>query len=257
VSGRTLSRLPPEQRGEWTKICCDCWVIDASGPFRGAVSTLLRELPGGPAAVPALLRNWRITGDRSYAKRAFEQLPEPPASGAFEDAAAYLAAYHARGNPEHLLAASAAFDGANAADIPLRWWPLAWDVLDWTPADLSEAVAQWSTVAPAPEDVLPALAAATLPALDLRVLWYDALELEEGYVAEAVTFPYPALRLRFERSEGPGQVRFAPSLGGEQREQLEDAGVVATLLSHLVDEVDRQSVVNTTRVRPGRGRGRR
>ena len=72
-----------------------------------------------------------------------------------------------------------------------------------------------------------------------------------------MTFPYPALRLRFERMELPGQVRFAPSLGGEQREPLEDAGVVATLLSHLVDEVDRQSVVTATRARPGQGRRRR
>jgi hypothetical protein len=257
VSPHALSKLPAEQRGEWIRICCDCWVVDAMGPFRGAVSSLLRELQGGPAAVPALLRNWRITGDRSYAERAFEQLPASPGVGAYAAAAAYLAAYHARGKPEHLHAAAAAFEGAAPADIPLRWWPLAWDVLRWSPTDLSDAIAPWVESAPAPEDVLPALVAASLPAIDLQVLWYEPRELEEGYVAEAVTFPYPALRLRFQRMDVPGQVRFAPSLDGEEREPLEDAGVVATLLSHLVEEVDRQSVVGATRARPGRGRLRR
>jgi len=257
VTGRSLARVPEEERGAWIRLCCDCWVIDAAGPFRDAVRTLLEALPPGAGAVPALLRNWRITGNGSYRLQALEQLPAAPTPGDFAAATAYRAAYHATGSPEHLDAARLSLGAATAADIPLRWWPLAWDVLDWTAADLVDEVAGWTASTPPAEEVVPAVAASCLPSLDLRVLWWDSRELQEGYVAEAVTFPYPALRLRFERMNSPGQVRFAPSLGGQDREALEDAGVIAPLLSHLVDEVDRQGVVNAARSRPGRGRPRR
>ncbi len=252
-----IDHVAPEERGEWARICCDCWVLDASGPFRETVRALLPTLPAGAAAIPALLRNWRITGDSSYCTRALEQLPEPPEVGEYLGAAAYLAAYHATGDPDQLQAASGAFVGAHAAELPLYWWPLAWNLLSWSPEELVDTVSSWSRDAPPAHEVLPALVAATLPSLDLRVLWWDNRELAEGYVAEAVTFPYPALRLRFERMERPGQVRFAPSLGGAPREILEDAGIIASLLSHLVDEVDRQGVVTAGRPRPGRGKWRR
>ena len=106
---------------------------------------------------------------------------------------------------------------------------------------------------PAPQDIVPALAPLCLPPLDLEVRWWDARELEEGYVAEAVTFPYPALRLKFVRRTSPGQVVFASCLDGEPREILEDAGIITSLLSNLIDEVNRQAVVNPPRTRLGKG----
>ena len=252
-SASVLSSLSPEDRGEWLRLCCDCWVIDAAGPFRGAANTLSSHDLRGTRAIPGLLRNWRITGESRFRDQALVQLPARPAGEAFDEAAALHAAYHATGNERHLEAAKAPFLGLSPADVPLRWWPLAWDILSWDALRVAETVAKWQDDMPPAHDIVPALAPICLPPIDLEVRWWDARELDEGYVAEAVTFPYPALRLQFVRRNSPGQVVFASHLDGEPREVLEDAGVVASLLSNLIDEVNRQAVVNPPRTRLGKG----
>ena len=242
--------------GEWLRLFCDGWVVDAAGPFRGAANGLSGQTLEGASAVPGLLRNWRITGEDRLRDRALVQLPTSPAAD-FEAAAALHAAYHATGDERHLDAARVAFANCTPADIPLRWWPLAWDILGWDDELIAGTIENWGSTPPPAHDIIPALAPICLPRLDLEVRWWDARELDEGYVAEAVTFPYPALRLRFVRRESPGQVVFVPSLAGERRERLEDAGVIASLLRHLMDEVDRQAVVNPPHKHLGRGTIRR
>ena len=257
-SGSTASQrsIPSEDYGEWLRLFCDGWVVDAAGPFRGAANNLSAQTLEGALAVPGLLRKWRITGESRFRDRALVQLPTGPAVD-FETAAALHAAYHATGDERNLDAARAPFANCTPADVPLRWWPLAWDILGWDDELIACAIESWGSEPPPAHDIIPALAPICLPRLDLEVQWWDARELDEGYVAEAVTFPYPALRLRFVRRESPGQVLFAPFLAGEPREQLEDAGVIASLLRHLMDEVDRQAVVNPPRSHLGRGTIRR
>jgi len=255
-SSARVRTIDPENYGEWLRLFCDGWVVDAAGPFRGAANDLSGLVVDGIQAVPGLLRNWRITGEGTFRDRALDQLPNRPGAD-FEAAAALHAAYHATGDEDLLDAARAPFTACSPADVPLRWWPLACDILDWDDEVLAGTVQTWGDKAPPAHDIIPALAPICLPRLDLEVRWWDARELDEGYVAEAVTFPYPALRLRFVRRGGPGQVLFAPFLAGEAREELEDAGVIASLLRHLMDEVDRQAVVNPPRGHLGRGTIRR
>ncbi len=257
AASSTITSLSTEHRGEWLRLCCDGWVVDASGPFRAAANSLGATPLYGTSAVPGLLRNWRITGEPKFRDQALAQLPLNAAVGDFEGATALHAAYHATGEEHHKEAAMAAFEGLGPKEIPLRWWPLAWDILGWNAELVAPTIESWQEQAPAAEDILPALAPLCLPRLDLEVHWWDARELEEGYVAEAVTFPYPALSLSFIRRLGPGQVFFRPLLDGEARDILEDAGVVASLLNHLVEEVNRQSVVNPPRERLGRSAIRR
>ena len=262
-SATRLRALTPAERGDWLRLCCDGWVIDAAGPFRDAANRLSAQALEGDGAVEGLLRNWRITGDGSFRDRALAQLPPAAEIGTiaavdtFAAAAALYAAYQASGDQSQFDAALRPFAECSPADLPLRWWPLAWDVLDWDHELVAPTVQSWQQAPPPPEDIVPALAPLCLPRLDLEVRWWDAHELNEGYVAEAVTFPYPALSLRFLPREGPGQVLFAPRLGGEAREALEDAGVVASLLHMLVDEVDRQAAVNPPRSRRSKGTIRR
>lgn len=252
-SAASLDSLSPEERGEWLRLCCDCWVIDAAGPFRAAANKLAADKLSGTRAIPGLLRNWRITGETRFRDQALAQLPAKAAESGFDEAAAFHAAYHATGDEQHLEAARAPFTDCSPTDVPLRWWPLAWDILHWDAQQVAETVASWQDGMHPAHDIVPALAPICLPPVDLEVRWWDARELEEGYVAEAVTFPYPALRLQFVRRTSPGQVVFASRLDGEPREILEDAGIIASLLSNLIDEVNRQAVVNPPRTRLGKG----
>jgi hypothetical protein len=79
--------------------------------------------------------------------------------------------------------------------------------------------------------------------------WWLPEELREGPMAEAATFSYPALRLRFGRLPHRDQIRFTATLGGVEHPTLEDAGVVQPWLESLMEDVDRGPLVGESRRR--------
>ena len=64
-------------------------------------------------------------------------------------------------------------------------------------------------------------------------------ELREGPMAEAATFPWPALRLRFTRLSVIDQIHFEARFAGGAAEELEDVGVVSPWLESIVARTDR------------------
>jgi len=72
-------------------------------------------------------------------------------------------------------------------------------------------------------------------------------------MAEAATYPYPALRLHFTRLEERDQLRFVPRLEGETLETVYDVGVVGAALEIILEDVDRSGLLDGASRRRGRG----
>ncbi|MBJ95645.1 MAG: hypothetical protein CMP23_14375 [Rickettsiales bacterium] len=244
--------LEPTARGAWLELLCDAWVVDANGPFRGNAAQLSALPCSGPQAINGLLRYWRITGEASFKEHALQLLKELDNTTGPAHAAAMLAGYRATGAQELLDEARRRLARPRPETLTIGWWPLARDLLDWGAEDVVDYVQSWPNGAPPPAAQICGLAPILLPILELKIRWWEASELDEGYVAEAVTFPYPAMRMRLERRDSPGQVYFEPSLGGNHYQQLEDAGIVASLLEQMVSEVDRQGILHGARRRTSR-----
>jgi len=251
--------VPEHELADWVLVSCQAWVLHASGPSRRVAEWMVKRLPATTQSIPARLAYWRISGDRAAYESALAALPDTkPASLSscaepFVAAAALWSAHQATAQPELAEAARALFSASQPEQVPLDLWPLAADALDWDPESVASTVACWEDAPPDPELVIPAAAALALPTLELWIDWWIERELQEGIVAEAATYPYPGLRLRFRKLPDRDQVRFTPILDGEQRETLHDAAIVSAHLDQVLEEVDFSPLRGT----PRRGISRR
>ncbi len=237
--------LPDEDLADWVLTCCGGWVQRASGPFRGAADRLLPRLADDVHAVPALLAWWRITGQRAARDRALTIVAH--ATTGLPAARALHAAWLATADDSLRQRAVRALPDTTDP----RAWPLAWDLRpaqDWDPAALEGL---------APADCLLAVAPLAATPLHLEVAWFIPEELDEGPMAEAATFPWPALHIRFVPLPHRDQLRFSARLGDGPVEELEDVGVVAAWLEEVTRAADRGPLLDGTAPRARRRGGLR
>ncbi|MEE2828926.1 MAG: hypothetical protein VX498_07045 [Myxococcota bacterium] len=227
----------------WLGPCCRGWVLRAAPGFRAQADRLAPSLPREPRSVGPLLAYWRITGRGGWLQAAMDALPDQAEPGDLEAAEAFHQAWRATASEQHLAHARRGFD-IPFAEIPLRYWPSASQTLPWSEEDLEDLADR--VEAAAPEQVVLVSAALALPVLHLTVQWWIERELREGPVAEAATFPWPALHLSFERLAERDQVRFLPRLDGRAFEPIIDAGVVAAALTEILSEADRSPFLESS-----------
>ncbi|HCP45746.1 MAG TPA: hypothetical protein DIU15_06875 [Deltaproteobacteria bacterium] len=236
--------IPNEDVADWVLNCCRAWVLHASGPSRRVAEELMRRLPVNTRTIPARLAYWRISGDHADYEQALSVIPDTSSASLssliepMEAAAALWSAHQATARPDFADAARALLSTTEPGQIPLSFWPLAADVQDWGPPSVAPDVDQWEQTPPPPALVIPAAAALALPTLELWIDWWVERELREGIVAEAATYPYAGLRLRFRRLSQRDQVRFTPVLDGDARETLLDAAIIGAHLDQVLEEVD-------------------
>jgi hypothetical protein len=228
--------------------CCEGWVLRAIGVFRPAAEAWLTRIEDSPEAVPALLRYWRITGDENVLQRALAVTPPAPESGDLVGAAACWAAHQATAGEDLARAARAALPD-DPTRVPVALWPLAAHVHDLEPDAFTAAVHGWDDAPPRAEDAIVACAQLALPRLIVDVQWWFDSDLFSGPVAEAATFCYPNVRLRFGRLPHPAQAVITAILDGEASEPLEDIGVISALLDDIVAQVDRTALRDAPRRR--------
>ena len=228
--------------------CCEGWVLRAVGPFRPAADARLAEIVDGPDAVPALLRYWRITGNRTVLERALAAVPESSSAGDATVGAACWAAFQATAD-DALLERARASIPRDPAQVAVKHWPVVAHVHGLEPDDFADAVDGWEAHPPAAEDVIPTCAMLALPPLVVDVQWWYQSDLFSGPVAEAATFPYPGVRLRFRRLPHSAQAVITPILAGEATDPLEDIGVIAALIDDVVSHVDRTALRDAPRRR--------
>ena len=229
---------------DWIVTCCAGWVHRASGPFRATAEQLLPRLPALVESVPALLAWWRITGRLDARDRALALC-----AGADEGLAAAVAL---RGGwlataddalRHRAVAALSAVDGAPST------WPVRADLTPDFAADPA------SLAGLAPSEVILATAPLAATPLHLDVLWFIPEELAEGPMAEAATYPWPAMRLRFVKLPHRDQIRFEARLGDGPVQELEDAGVVAAWLEEVARAADRGPLLDGAAAPRARRRG--
>ncbi len=237
--------VPDEDVAEWVLTCCGGWVQRASGPFRGAADRLGPRLSDDVPAVPALLAWWRITGQRAPRDRALAIAAD--ATTGLPAARALRAAWLATADDS---LRQRALDALPMSTDP-QTWPLASDLRpdqEWDPALLESL---------GPADQLLAVAPLAATPLHLEVAWFIPEELAEGPMAEAATFPWPALRIRFVPLAHRDQLRFSVRLGDGPVEHLQDVGVVAAWLEEVTRAADRGPLLDGTPPRTRRRGGLR
>lgn len=235
---RNLESIPDNDVADWVEVCCRGWVQQAIGPFRNAARLLLPRVTDELASVPALLGWWRITGERAPLHRALAVL-RSVSSDEPSDGIALRLGFQATADEELRRRGAQAF-GGELGRLPVTTWTAAADLLDLDVDAFAEPLAQLrvdSTASAA--DAVPAMAALALPTLVLEAQWWMEDELSEGPMAEAATFPWPALRLRFARLSVMDQIHFEARFAGGEAEELEDVGVVAPWLESIVARTDR------------------
>lgn len=237
--------VPDADVAQWVLACCEGWVQRASGPFRGAADLLIPRLVDSVQAVPALLAWWRITGQRAPRDRAL-RIAEQATTG-LAAAQALRAAWLATADDALRLRAITALDAPTAPAA----WPFAADLVP----DADHDLALLEPLAPADRVLFTAPVAA--PPLHLEVAWFIAEELAEGPMAEAATFPWPAVHIRFVRLPHRDQLRFSARLGDGPVEHLEDVGVVAAWLEEVTRAADRGPLLDAAPPRPRRSGGLR
>ncbi len=248
------SQLHEEEQSAWLFSACKLWVQRASAPVRAAAQALSKALPEGPRTVPACLFYWRITGDVHWLDRAkregnglSEATPWVQAKGAW-------ALYAATADERWAEEARAHLRSMAPEALPISLWSTAADALELDSEAFGPAVAAWMDNPPLPEDIVPCAAALSLEPLELRIGWWLEKELFEGPMAEAATFPYPSLRLRFFRLDQRDQVQITPVLGGVVEETVEDVGVITAALDELAAQADLSGLRTPPRRRsPRRG----
>ena len=222
-----LAERSLDDPARWMRAACEAWVVRAD-PFGAWIREAVEHLPPGATGAADRLRAWRVTGRRALLDDALEALP-----------ATTLPAL-ARAELLHLVWLATADEGLRAeaaallpalGHLPLAAWPLAADLLDLALSDLPPV-----PEAP-PEEVVPALAPLLLPPLELRVRHARPAELREGPVAEAITFPYAALRVRFAPHDGDHQVDFTPVTRQGVGETLDDVAVVSAMLEQVTTDL--------------------
>ena len=221
----------------WLSAWCRAWASRAAPDFRKQADTLAPTIPDEPSSVPALLAYWRITGRNEWLERALRSLPQRAIPGDLCGAEAFRQAWRATASADHAEASRRCYD--RLADLPLEALPGACELLgheDLEEERLGELVDEAS-----PESVVLAAAALGLPRLLVKIEWWIERELYEGPVAEAITYPWPALEVRFSKLASRDQVRFVPTIDGTQFPVIEDAGVVGAGLSSLLSDVDKSA----------------
>ena len=221
----------------WLSAWCRAWVSRAAPDFRKQADSLAPMIPDGPSSVPSLLAYWRITGRGEWLERALRSLPERPIPGDLCGAEAYRQAWRATAKPDYAEASRRCFDRLD--ELPLEALPGACELLghdDLQEERLAELLGEAS-----PESVVLAAASLGLPRLLLEIEWWIERELYEGPVAEAITYPWPALEVRFSKLASRDQVRFVPTIDGTRFPVIDDAGVVGAGLSSLLSDVDKSA----------------
>jgi hypothetical protein len=225
----------------WLEAACRAWISHADRSIRALTEQIMGQLGDGPSTVPARLIYWRTTGLRWVLDEALEMTPTDVLEGDAVGAAAAWGAYTATAREDFATAARRGF-GGSLAEVPAALWPTAAEALDIEVEDVSgEAIDALEEADPG--DRLVAAAALVAPVIRLGVEWSVASELREGPIAEAATFPWPALRLSFFTMDRRDQIHIHPTLDREPWKVIEDLGVVAAGIQQLVDEADRSALM--------------
>ena len=220
----------------WLRAWCRAWVSRAAPAFRRHADRLAPDVPSETASVAPLLDYWRITGGPRWLDTALTALSAGAAPGDTEAAEAFRQAWRATADPDYLAQARSGY-GLPLAELPPAAWAGAVEVLGRDAIDSDELAERLEDEAP--ETVLLAAAALGLPRLHVTIQWWIERELREGPVAEAITYPWPALEVAFERMDERDQVRFVIQVGDKEFEPIVDAGVVGAGITEYLHEADR------------------
>lgn len=235
------SRSASQDPTDWLDAACRGWVSRADGSLRALAEDLIRHLPDEVSTVPARLLYWRTTGLRSVLEGALALAPSEVAEGDAVGGAAAWGAYLATAEGAFADAARRGFGGP-LAEVPGSLWPTAADALDLAPEGIPEVAIDALERADAGTRLVAA-ASIVAPVVRLEIEWFVASELREGPMAEAVTFPWPAIRFSFRPMRDRNQIKIHPSLAGEPLDVIEDLGVVAAGLDLIVAEADRSELM--------------
>jgi hypothetical protein len=236
-----LDDLDEAGRIRWLHTASRGWVQRASGPFRALADALAPQVRPCPASVPALLRYWRITGRSGWLEQSLRALPSAGSAVDPVGAEALHAAWLATADPELLERAVAHVEGLTPEDVAIHHWPLLAE-LQGLDLDAFEAAEERVAATPAAQRLYP-LAALCLPPLTLRIRYALKEELREGPVAEAITCPYPGLRIEFAEHSERHQVDITPIRDGQEGETLYDVAVVDQFIEMLLESVDRTALL--------------
>lgn len=229
--------LGPGSDAAWLSAWCKAWVSRAAPAFRQRADALAGQVTPGPDSVSALLSYWRITGRKRWLDLALEGLPSASRRGDASVAEAFRQGWRATADPE--LRALAEDSYGNIEALELAALPGAAEVLG--REGLSEELLASRLDTATPETIVQAAATLGLPLLRLEVQWWLESELREGPVAEAITYPWPALEVCFSKLPGRDQVRFKPELDGREFPVIVDAGVVGIGIAEVLKEADRSA----------------
>jgi hypothetical protein len=152
-------------------------------------------------------------------------------------AEAFRQAWRATASPQFRALAEASYDDLQGLELAAL--PGAAELLG--RSKITEDLLASRIDAATPEEIVQASAALGLPLLRLEVQWWLESELREGPVAEAITYPWPALEVFFSKLPGRDQVRFRPELDGREFPVIVDAGVVGVGLGEVLKEADRSA----------------
>jgi len=234
----------------WLSAWCKAWVSRAAPGFRQQADALAEQVRPGPDSTAALLSYWRITGRKRWLDRALEGLPSTAQPGDASVAEAFRQTWRATAAPEFRTLAERSYGDIESLELDAL--PGAAEVLG--RGGITEALLTRRLETASPETVVQSTAALGLPLLHLEVQWWLQSELYEGPVAEAITYPWPALEISFSKLPNRDQVRFIPELDGHEFPTIVDAGVVGVGLGEVLKEADRSAFLEAA---GGRRRGRR
>lgn len=215
----------------WTEAAAAGWVRSAAGPYRALLDAATRRLSRSASAVPARVAAWYVTADRRHHDRIVEDLPRTITDAS--SALAWLAASWLRGDCDRFEESARWLREHPASGVEAHRLVDLWDD---RPAPSWDAALREGTDAAR----LRLAARLAAPPLHLRILWWHEAELGYGPVAEAMTFPWPGLRVRLARRQEAAQVRFYAHLGEGDEEELDDVAVVTSWLESLLAGVDRR-----------------
>jgi hypothetical protein len=231
---RRAVRLPdPEdpEAPEWLLTCAELRQRQRTPGARRVADHLASRLPLSPRSVPALAAHFRSSAEPRARERALTAAAAIGAPSDPEDALALHAAWTLDGDPARLDLLRQRLGTQDPTEAEARIWPLLADLRDLPPSAFPEA--------PVSGSGLLASVSLALPPLRLTIFWHYVDELSFGPVAEALTFPWPALRPRLVLSQPSAQVRFLARLGDGAEEELEDVAVVGSWLEGMCESVDR------------------
>jgi hypothetical protein len=236
-AAQTQATVAEGSEAAWLHAWCRAWMSRAAPAFRRRADELAEQVAPRPESVGPLLSYWRITGGRRWLDRALEGLPEAALPGDAVIAEAFRQAWRATADPGFRSKAELSY--GDLARLDLKALPGAAELLG--RSGLSEDLVAPLLEAAEPETIVQVTAALGLPLLRVEVQWWLESELREGPVAEAITYPWPALEIRFAKLADRDQVRFQADLDGQDSLLIVDAGVVGIGLAEVLKEADRSA----------------